>query len=471
MHLHFGAVDYWATVWVNGVEVARHEGGHTPFAVDISPSLRGGENELVVRADDPLEDLTIPRGKQYWKPASESIFYTATTGIWQTVWLEPLPRDFIRGLRLEPDLAAGVLDFEVDAEDDVELVVRLAGHAVGRWRGPGGRGRVELDQVVAWTPDTPALYEVEVRSGADRVESYFGLRSVAARDGRFLLNGEPFVQRLVLDQGYFPGGLLTAPDDAALRADIELAKACGFNGARKHQKLEDPRWLYWADVLGFLVWSEMPSFHQHSLTAEARLKGEWPEAIRRDRDHPCVAAWVPLNESFGLRDLSPDDLARFEIELYEMTHALDGSRPVSANDGWEHARTDLLTLHDYAQAPELAARYASLPTALDPGGRPYPPYLPGFSHRGEPVIVSEFGGIALAGSSGWGYGGARGGEQLLAAYGDQVAALMDRGPVEGFCYTQLTDIEQETNGLFTFERVPKVAPERLRPLTETPKRR
>jgi hypothetical protein len=471
--LHFGALDYRATVWVNGVQVVTHEGGHTPFAADVTSAVKERGNELVVRAEDPATDLTIPRGKQYWKERAESIFYTPTTGIWQTVWLEPLPSRHIERVRLRPELTTGSLDFEVAAPGPVELEVTLDGRRVAAWRGAPGRAAVALATVEAWSPERPVLYDVSIalQDGGDRVGSYFGLRTVGTEDGRFLLNGEPYVQRLVLDQGYFPGGLLTAPTDEDLRRDIELAKAMGFNGARKHQKVEDPRWLYWADRLGFLVWDEMPSFHQHSAEAEDRLAAEWSDAVRRDRDRPCVVAWVPMNESFGIRNPPVADATRtrFLLLLYHLTRELDATRPAVSNDGWDHAVTDLLTLHDYGTAADLAARYRDRKTTLDPGGRPYPPYLPGFQSRDEPVIMSEFGGVAFGGE-GWGYTAVGSAEEFLRNYGEMVAALMAPGPIQGFCYTQLTDVEQEQNGLLTFDRRPKVPLDRLRPLTQAPKR-
>ena len=300
--LHFGAVDYRATVWVNGEEVVRHEGGHTPFSADISRVAGRRGNVVTVRAEDPLADRTIPRGKQHWTARPEGIFYTATTGIWQSVWLEPLPSRSIDGLRLTPDLDRGSVDIAVDAEGEVEVVASFEGREVGR---RSGSGVIRLDAVHSWSPEAPRLYDLEVtlaHSGheVDRVASYFGLRSIETRDGRFWLNGAPYVQRLVLDQGYFPGGLMTPPSGADLRRDIELAKAIGFNGARKHQKVEDPRWLHWADRLGLLAWGEMPSLRQHSLAAERRFIAEWSDAVRRDRDHPCIVAWAPVNESDGL---------------------------------------------------------------------------------------------------------------------------------------------------------------------------
>ena len=475
--LHFGAVDYRATVWVNDVEVARHEGGHTPFSVDITKVLRSRDNALVVRADDPLTDKTTPRGKQFWGETPEGIFYTPTTGIWQTVWLEPLPALHIAGLRLMPDLEAGAVDFEVAGNGDVKLTVTLDGDVVGGWSGAAGRGRIELETVAPWHPDSPTLYDVEASlldgdgKVVDRILSYFGLRSVATSDGRVWLNGEPFVQRLVLDQGYFPDGLLTAPSDDALRADIEAAKALGFNGARKHQKVEDPRWLYWADRLGFLVWDEMPSFQEHSGEAERRLASEWTEVVRRDRDHPCVVAWVPANESFGLEHIEPSVRSRFLVRLYNLTRELDGSRPVVSNDGWEHAVTDLCNLHDYSGPDDFSRRYRSLGLILDGKASGHQPYDPGFAYRGEPVLVTEFGGLKMSGSGGWGYAQVGDAAQLLQVYRGLIEGLMEPGPVEGFCYTQLTDVEQEQNGLLTYDRRPKLDAALVKPITQTAKRR
>ncbi|TMG13281.1 MAG: glycoside hydrolase family 2, partial [Chloroflexi bacterium] len=478
--LHFGAVDYESTVWVNGREVVRHEGGHTPFSADITAVLRPGDNELVVRAHDPATDLTIPRGKQFWQEKAEGIFYTPTTGIWQTAWLEPLPHQHVASLRLWPRLEGGVLEFEIATSQPgalVELYVRLDERQVGRWRGAAGRDRLVLTEARPWSPETPTLYDLTVRliddagREIDQLTSYFGLRTVATVHGRFLLNGEPYIQRLVLDQGYFPGGWYTAGSDSDLRRDIELAKSLGFNGARKHQKVEDPRWLYWADRLGFLVWAEMPNFHSHTPKAEQRLLDEFTAAIERDRDHPCVVAWVPMNETFGFqRPVREDVLASLLVRLYRRAHQLDGTRPVVSNDGWEHALTDLCTLHDYGPAAELRRRYRSLSAALEPAGRPHTPYLRGFAHRGEPVLVTEFGGVSLAAESG-GYAEARDAPELVRLFREDVDALTAAGPVEGFCYTQLTDVEHERNGLLTFDRQLKVDPAILRPITQNPKQR
>ncbi len=468
--VHFGAVDYRSTVWVNGEEVARHEGGHTPFSADITRVVRESDNVVVVRVEDPLADKTIPRGKQYWKESPESIFYTPTTGIWQTVWLEPLPARAIEFLRITPDFDAREVAFEIGGEGPKRAIVTFDGVRIGEWKGDGSIGRIVLGEFHPWSPEDPSLYGLDAWCGSDHVATYFGLRKVETKLGRFWLNGRPYVQRLILDQGYFPGGLLTARTDDDLRRDIELAKAMGFNGARKHQKVEDPRWLYWADTLGFLVWGEMTNFHEHSAAAESRMASEWEEVVQRDRDHPSIVAWVPLNESFGFHGVPLDAQAQFQNRLYRITQELDGTRPVVSNDGWLHAITDLCTLHDYSAAHVLRERYQSLDSALEPTAREQPPYLPGYAYRGEPVVVSEFGGVALAGSSGFGWSEVAGAGELLNTYRDMVEALMRPGPVEGFCYTQLTDVEQEQNGLLTFHRRPKVELGLIRRVTETAKK-
>ena len=328
-----------------------------------------------------------------------------------------------------------------------------------------------------WHPESPRLYDLEARlldrdgRVADRVESYFGLRIIETRDGRLWLNGEPFVERLVLDQGYWADGLLTAPSDDALRRDIELAQALGFNGARKHQKAEDPRWLYWADRLGFLVWAEMPSFHEFTAEAARRLTSEWTELVQRDRDHPSVMAWVVANESFGLDQVTAEVRSRFTSNLYRLTHHLDGTRPVVSNDGWEHSTSDLCTLHDYSPPADLEGRYRAVESALSGSAGGHPAYDPGYAYRGEPIIVSEFGGLRVAGTGGWGWLEVGDRAEFLQAYRGLIDALMAPGPVEGFCYTQLTDVEQEQNGLLTAGREPKLEPGLLRPITQTPKQR
>ena len=499
--LHFGAVDYRATVWVNGTQVASHEGGHTPFSADVTPVLVEGENVLVVRAEDPSRDTTIPRGKQYWKEQSEGIFYTGTTGIWQTVWLEPVNERHIASLRLTPDVDAGRIDVEVAVErfrpglslrllvtlrdapvldDRVELgapVVERSLPLYLRGVAPDTPNVGEWPRAVLWSPEDPILYDLRLEllgpggESLDAVESYFGMRKIEARDGEVFLNNRRYYQRLVLDQGYFPGGLLTAPTDDALKRDVELAKELGFNGARKHQKIEDPLWLYWADRLGFLVWGEMANAYSYSPDYVRRITHEWHDAVSRDYNHPCIVAWVPMNESWGVPDLATEpEQVEHLLTLYHLTRSLDASRLVVSNDGWEHALTDLCTIHDYGDPDGLAHRYATRETSVSSQPADKPIYAPGYGYGGEPILVTEFGGIAFSGEGGgWGYSTVADAEEFLARYGATITALLQSEPVQGFCYTQLTDVEQEVNGLLTFDRKPKADIDRIREITVSEK--
>jgi beta-galactosidase/beta-glucuronidase len=499
--LHFGAVDYRATVWVNGGRVASHEGGHTPFSADVTHALTAGENVLVVRAEDPSRDVTIPRGKQYWKEKTEGIFYTRTTGIWQTVWLEPVNRSRIDTLRFTPDVDTASIDVEVsieaiEREMSLRATVELDGEQVledtisvrsslverslpllRRGEAPDTPHLADWPGPALWSPEHPTLYDLRLElldpdgEVLDSVESYFGMRKIEVKDGKVLLNDRPLYQRLVLDQGYFPEGILTAPTDEDLRRDVELAKEMGFNGARKHQKVEDPRWLFWADTLGFLVWGEMANAYQYSTGYVRRMTAEWQEAVMRDYNHPCIVAWVPMNESWGVPDLASDrSQTEHLLALYHLTRSLDPTRPVVSNDGWEHAITDLCTIHDYRDAEALARSYTTPESAVaaEPANRPV--YVPGYAYRGEPILITEFGGIAFSaeesGAEGWGYSIVADADEFLERYESIVEALLRSSSVQGFCYTQLTDVEQEINGLLTYDRNPKVDPARVREINE-----
>jgi beta-galactosidase/beta-glucuronidase len=494
--LHFGAVDYRATVWVNGTQVASHEGGHTPFSADVTHAFadEASENVVVVRAEDPSRDVTIPRGKQYWREKSEGIFYTRTTGIWQTVWLEPVKRRRVDTLRVTPDVDAASVGVEVsvtgiewgmslratvefDGEQVLEDTFSLRSSLVERSLPLLRRGEAPETPHLAdwpspalWSPEHPNLYDLRLelldRDGEvlDRVDSYFGMRKIEVKDGKVFLNDRPLYQRLVLDQGYFPEGILTAPTDEDLRRDVELAKEMGFNGARKHQKVEDPRWLFWADTLGILVWGEMANAYQYGPEYVRRMTAEWQEAVMRDYNHPCIVAWVPMNESWGVPDLATEPTqTEHLLVLYHLTRSLDPTRLVVSNDGWEHAITDLCTIHDYRDPEALAKSYASPESAIaaEPANKSI--YVPGHAYRGEPILITEFGGIAFTGDEqGWGYSTVSDADEFLERYGSLVEALLRSGPVQGFCYTQLTDVEQEINGLLTYDRKPKADPAMVR---------
>ena len=486
--LHFGAVDYLSWVWVNGQLVMTHEGGHTPFEADITDQLRDGDNVLVVKARDFSKDRSLPRGKQYWKEKSESIFYTRTTGIWQTVWMEVVHEARLQKVKFVPDVDRNEIEirhfFEglrPDRRYDLKAVITFEGKLVAEEqflvndaeivRRIGLNPNHEEQGARLWWPDQPNLYDVEftlLEDGnvVDRVKSYFGMRKISVIDGKLCLNDRPVFLRMVLDQGYFPDGVLTAPSDEAIRRDVELAKAMGFNGARKHQKVEDPRYLYWCDKLGLMVWGEMANAYVYHEQTVLRITREWMEVIERDVNHPCIIAWVPLNESWGVPKLLTDRRQQHHaLSMYHLTHSLDGTRPVISNDGWEHVKSDLFTIHDYEWRREvLEERYRTADSAVT--AKPANKWLavPGYPYDGAPIIVSEFGGISYKKSEweGWGYSGADNDDDFIERLVNVVQPLYQSPAVQGFCYTQLTDVEQEINGLLTYDRVPKLPLETIR---------
>jgi beta-galactosidase/beta-glucuronidase len=495
--LHFGAVDYQARVWVNDVKVAVHEGGHTPFTADITFALNGaGPEVLAVWAEDDPHDLEKPRGKQDWKLEPHGIWYPRTTGIWQTVWLELVPATYLQSMRWIPNVERWEIAFTAYTAgapaQDLSIQVQLAcgervlahdtykvlDSEVNRRIGLSDPGIDDYRNELLWSPEKPTLIQARIRllrgtEVIDELESYTALRSIGLQREKILLNGRPYNMRLVLDQGYWPDTFMTAPSDEALRKDVELAKAMGFNGVRKHQKLEDPRYLYWADVLGLLVFGEMPSAYRFTPRSVRRLLHEWTEAIERDISHPCVVIWVPFNESWGVPELSMLAAQRDAVAaFFHLTKTLDPSRLVIGNDGWESSATDIIGIHDYAVDPKhLRDRYGPEVAAKEvvdrrwSGGRILT--LDGYPHRGQPICLSEFGGIAYSraddkeGQEGWGYARAK----HLHDYEELTCALIEVARTtaifSGFCYTQFADTFQEVNGLLFDDRTPKIPIQRI----------
>jgi beta-galactosidase/beta-glucuronidase len=486
--LHFGAVDYAATVWINGRLAGRHEGGYTPFTIDTTRWLQDGEEQtIVVCAEDDPHDLAKPRGKQDWQLEPHSIWYPRTTGIWQTVWLERVPATSIGSLRWTPNLSRYEIGIEAHVEGEQREGLRLrvllrfgdqvlADDTYGVILGEVDRsialsdpGIDDYRNELLWSPSRPTLIEAHLQLWGgrgdliDEVRSYTALRQVGVQGDRFVLNGRPFPLRLVLDQGYWSESGITAPDDEALRRDVLLAKAMGFNGVRKHQKIEDPRYLYWADTLGLLVWGEMPSAYRFTKTAVERLIPEWTAAIDRDYSHPCIVAWVPFNESWGVPDLPDIPEQRHYVQtLYHLTRTLDHTRPVIGNDGWESTATDIIGIHDYDDEPDkIIDRYRSeevmgrLFTRERPGGRLLT--LEGHPHTGQPIVLSEFGGIAFSEDHDktWGYARSQTAEEFAAQYTALLQAVRSLNLFAGFCYTQFADTFQESNGLLYADRTPK----------------
>ncbi|MBQ7182913.1 MAG: glycoside hydrolase family 2 [Clostridia bacterium] len=488
--LHFGAADHLTKVWLSGQYLGSHEGGYTPFTFDLTDLTAPGKTyTLAVRCEDgPEQDK--PRGKQSWRPEPFACWYTPVTGIWQSVWLEAVGETYPADFRLTPCPETRSLKAEITLDRAAKNVsVRLTASFRGQ---PAGSVEVDTlgDDVVRaelflrhdetvfglrlWSPETPNLYDLTIETLADgavidRVDTYFGMRSVAVEGGRVLLNDRVLYQRLVLDQGYWRDGLLTPPDGEALRRDVELTKAMGFNGVRKHQKFEDPRYLYWADRLGLLVWGELPSAYRLTDREKRGLMRDLSEAIRRDYNHPCLIAWTPLNESWGVPTIRTHaEEMRLADALCALVRALDGTRLVSGNDGWEQADTDLVTVHDYTARPEqLGADYADRDSVLKGAaadGRMTS--AKGYDHRGKPMLLTEYGGIALqkdAGDGNWGYNGAEKDEESFLKRFEAITLAFKRMPwFCGYCYTQLTDVFQEVNGLMTMEREPKADIERIR---------
>lgn len=499
-HLHFGAVDYDATVWANGHTVGTHQGGYTPFTIDLTRAAADGQIDLAVRAGDDPHDLAKPRGKQDWQLHPHSIWYPRTTGIWQPVWTERLPASHIGRLRWTPTVDRWEIGLEAwvygPPRDDLRLravlragpilladdTYRVVAGEVHRRVALSDPGIDDYRNELLWTPERPTLIQAHLQlldeggRVVDEVDSYTALRSIAVQGDRFVLNGRPLTLRMVLDQGYWPDTGMTAPDDHALRRDVELAKAMGFNGVRKHQKIEDPRYLYWADALGLLVWEEMPSAYRFTSRAVERLTAEWAAVIERDRGHPCVVAWVPFNESWGVPDLPDSPAQRHYVQaLYHLTKTLDPTRPVVGNDGWESVATDIIGIHDYDdRLAEIARRYGADETIARvfrkerPGGRMLV-LGKADAHADHPVVLTEFGGVAYSPDDrAWGYSRAASASEFAGRYAKLLAVVRSLPVLAGFCYTQFADTYQEANGLLFADRSPKFPPEEIARATRGP---
>jgi hypothetical protein len=481
VRLHFGAVDYQARVWINGRLAGSHIGGSVPFDFDISPLLRAGENELVVHVLHDVASGKEPTGKQT-HTISEGCVYTRTTGIWQPVWLEAVGSSFVETISIapDPDRSRVLIEAEVNGSDAGLTLTAEAfvdGQSVGSDSCPvSGREHhlvLNLSRKRLWEPGAPFLYDLKftLARGAepvDEMSSYFGLRSVSIQGRSILINGKRVFQRLILDQGFYPDGEWTAPSDEALKSDIERAMAAGFNGARLHQKVFEPRYLYWADKLGYLVWGEFPNWGFDYHPADyANYINEWNEVLIRDRNHPSIIGWCPFNES-------PVQAGELQQIIWRQTTALDPSRPVLETSGWTHTVANPLVLddHDYNQIPaKFKQRWQEFFDHRPVEGVPerYGVASAARADRGVPFMVSEFGGIGWATEGGWGYGdGPKTEDEFYARYGGLVAALLDNPNLFGFCYTQLTDVEQEHNGLYYYDRRPKFDLRRLHDFTARP---
>jgi len=492
--LHFGAVDFDCRVWVNGKYIGRHTGGYTPLQFDITDEIEvGRENLLVVYVEDDVRSGMQPGGKQSDRYGSYGCHYTRVTGIWQTVWLEAVGQTFIEDLQVltNPDLDGVTLLITLRGHLrglGLKVVASLNGKVVAQWAGPAQALSVvplRLKDVAPWQPGQGILYDLDLQlldaggNVVDRMQSYFGLRMIEIQGRKILLNGKPLFLRWVLDQGYWPDGIYTAASEEDLRADIERAMACGFNGARLHQKVFEPRYLYWADRLGFLVAGEMGDWKMNfaSPVAIHAFLADWQAAVMRDRNRPSLLMWTPFNETAGRRRSAPDVRLHDCLlrNVYALTKSLDPTRPVIDTSGYVHVITDIYDIHNYEQDPE---KFRKAFEALASGKwseafRNFPDE--DIPYSGEvPYFVSEYGGIwwdpqGEAGEHAWGYGTRpRTPEEFIQRFKGLTETLLGNPNICGFCYTQLYDIEQEANGLYTYRRKPKFEPKVIAEIVSQP---
>ena len=493
--LNFGAVDYLTKVWINGYFVGSHSGGYDSFAFDISNFVDyQAENNIVIKVEDS-RSKTQPRGKQTYKEENFLCWYTRTTGIWQTVWLEYVEQDlYLENIKITPDLDqreveleynfkasnfAGDYELITEIKFEEELIQKLAFNVDRR----DYKFKISLDdknsQIKLWSPSRPDLYDLEIkllkdRKIVDQVSSYFGMRKISIEDDKIFLNNQPLYQKLILDQGYWPDTLLTPPSDQAIKRDIELTKKMGFNGARKHQKIEDDRFYYWADKLGLLVWAEIGSTYKYNDQAVENFSSQWLRVVKELYNHPSIITWVPFNESWGIEAVKTSRKQQsFTESIYYLTKSIDNQRPVIANDGWEHTVSDIITFHDYVESKdELKETYLKNWEKLLQNKEIFNDqlYIEGgkfimadnYQYRGQPLIFSEFGGIAFQDEEGWGYGEqVQSQSELIERMKKIMEIIRAADYFEGYCYTQLTDVEQEKNGLLDENRVPKIPVEEI----------
>ena len=468
--LHFGAVDYESFIYVNGKLAKTHVGGYSSFSCDITKYIKVGENEIFVIAEDDLRSGHQPAGKQSDRFESYVCMYTRTTGIWQTVWLEFLPKAYIVSAKYYPDIENGILTVigKVCGEGELCAKATYQGEPMGETKINANNGtftlQIKLTKLYLWELGCGRLYDLELTFCEDTVKSYFGMRSVRLDGYKFMLNNKSVFQRLVLDQGFYPDGIYTAKTDQCLKKDIELSMALGFNGARLHEKIFEKRFLYHCDKLGYMVWGEHANWSMNYTDAVAaeNFISEWIEAVERDFNHPSIIGWCPFNETLGYSEAELKN--RLIEDVYRLTKQLDTTRICIDTSGYCHIATDIYDIHDYdGNADAVKERYSQIKDGIvnDPAERRERITQ---HYNGEPVFISEYGGIAWnTNESGWGYGdNPKTLDVFMHRYEYLTDAILDNPYILGFCYTQLYDVEQEQNGLYTYERKPKFDTEAIR---------
>lgn len=488
--INFGAVDYDCTVWVNGVQVGRHLGGSASFSFEISNALIDGTNDITVYAVDDIRSRNQPYGKQSDKFDSYSCFYTRTTGIWQTVWLEARSKSYIESVRIIPDLDNSSFVFTPVIENyrtGQQLKVTLLsdeGNEISKLISTPTNGVplvMKIKNAKTWSPESPYLYKLKFEllydeKIVDEVESYAGMRKFHIEGHKFFLNNEPIFLRMILDQGFYPDGIWTAPNDDALKADIENSMAIGFNAGRLHQKVFEERYHYWADKLGYLTWGEFYDWEILATNSKgmSNLKREWYEVVKRDLNYPSIITWVPFNERADPN--VPENRIQVQ-EIVNVTRSIDPTRPINDASGYSHVDTDIFTVHDYDQSKVLLkARYDS----LSPSKKVAYINLPELSvpYDGEPYMVDEYGGTHWTkefaseakhpGDRVWQVGKGKTSKEIENLIEELTQVLLNNSNISGFCYTQLTDVEQEVNGLYTYGREIKFNAQRLKEIFGAP---
>ncbi len=489
--LCFNAADYETDVWVNGIHAINHKGGFAPFSVDITDYLNGAENVLVVRCFDSL-GTAVPRGKQHWEGITYGCFYYPNSGIWQSVWLDFFGGDCIESYSLRADIDNRAVKGEIHTmyalADEAEIVLSFKGKVLQKQRIllPHKRTRFTIDlsdnafdlNELLWSPESPNLIAVDFTLFADgkecdKAHTRLGMRKIHIDEkGTICLNNKPLYQRLILDQGYWEESGLTPPSTEALKRDIELAKAMGFNGARKHQKFEDPYFYYYAEELGFLTWCEMPSALTFCEEEVASVTREWQEILTVAKNFTSNICYVPFNESWGVREVgTSQEQQNFARSLYYMTKSIDGDKLISANDGFENVTpTDIIGIHDYdiAKAEQFPKKYQDGKyDGLYPQG--FALFAEGNRYEGQPVLFTEFGGMALKAeqkSDTWGYNEGEASEESFYNHLEELLRGIAQTEFQGYCYTQLTDVQQEINGLLRADHTPKFEVQKLKSIFE-----
>lgn len=489
--LNFEGSDYKTKVWINGNYIGKNIGGYSRFSFEIEKYIIEGENDITVKVQDSLSK-DQPRGKQRYKKESWKCWYIQTTGIWKTVWIEWVSKKYLKSVKNIPkankvqlEIETNLLERDIEEQNYyIETEISFDGKILNKVKEllNNSYQKIEMDIVQdgtehiiqKWDTNNPNLYDISYKLYCDNeiidtVYSYFGIRNISIKENKIFLNEEQLYLKLILDQGYWKESHLTPPSEESLINDIESVLAFGYNGIRKHQKVEDERFLYWCDIKGVLVWSEMANCYNFDDDSLEKFTNEWIRVVKQNYNHPSIITWVPINESWGIPEVSIcEKQQNFATSLYYLTKSIDNTRPVISNDGWEHTISDIITIHDYKQDEELLCQeymdedMAVLKNLKEYNGK-HRLFASGYKYEGQPVIMSEYGGIAINSNEGWGYGKqVKDENELIERFAKLTSEIKNIPYISGYCYTQLTDVQQEINGLMNAERRYKIQPDIIR---------